>query len=334
MTAVPTDEEIEPSRSYGTLASKSVFGGVLMGMANLVPGISGGTMLLAAGVYPDFIDSIADVTRFRFRFRSLLVLVLIVGAAGIAILAGAGVLKDLVVNQRWIMYSLFIGLTLGGVPAVWKMANPISTGLFGAATVAFTVMVLLAVLNAFNVTGTGESNFLMSFLGGLAGASAMVLPGLSGGYILLLMGQYVSILTAIDQFKDALELRDLTAAMKPALTVLLPVGLGVVIGVVAVANLIKWMLVRYRTATLGFLLGLLLGSIVGLWPFQISVEPKVGDRIKGQPVTTDNLTEIEAEDWLTEYYLPTMGQVGGSVALILVGFGITLCVTRIGGQKI
>ncbi len=57
-----------------TLVVRSLFGGTLMGLANLVPGISGGTMLLAAGIYPRFIDALAEVTRFRFRFRSLLVL--------------------------------------------------------------------------------------------------------------------------------------------------------------------------------------------------------------------------------------------------------------------
>lgn len=83
-----------------------------MGLANLVPGISGGTMLLAAGIYPKFINAIADITRFRFRLQSILVLGTVVAAAGLAILLFAGLLKDLVIDQRWIMYSLFIGLTL------------------------------------------------------------------------------------------------------------------------------------------------------------------------------------------------------------------------------
>ena len=86
-----------------TLVARSIFGGVLMGLANLVPGISGGTMLLAAGIYPKFIDAIAEITRFRFRFRSLLLLGCIAGAAGLGILLLAGVLKDLVVDFRWVM---------------------------------------------------------------------------------------------------------------------------------------------------------------------------------------------------------------------------------------
>ena len=106
-------KEIDQELDNTALVTRGVFGGILMGLANLVPGISGGTMLLAAGIYPRFIESISDVTRFRFRFRSLLCLGSVVFAALIAILLLAGVLKDLVVDHRWIMYSLFIGLTLG-----------------------------------------------------------------------------------------------------------------------------------------------------------------------------------------------------------------------------
>ena len=95
------------------LVIRSLFGGTLMGLANLVPGISGGTMLLAAGVYPRFIEALAEVTRFRFSFRTLLVLGCIVAAAGLGILLLAGTLKELVVDSRWVMYSLFIGRSLG-----------------------------------------------------------------------------------------------------------------------------------------------------------------------------------------------------------------------------
>jgi len=196
-----------------SLISRSLFGGTLMGLANLVPGISGGTMLLAAGIYPRFIDALADVTRFRFRFRSLLILGSVVGAAGLAILLFAGTLKELVVDHRWVMYSLFIGLTLGGLPVVWRMARPVSRSLIASAIVTFLGMVCLAVLQSMGVVaGDGHSNIAMLFLAGLAGASAMILPGVSGGYLLLLMGQYVPILSAIDTFKEALKMRDLDAA--------------------------------------------------------------------------------------------------------------------------
>ena len=316
-----------------TLVTRSAYGGILMGLANLVPGISGGTMLLAAGIYPMFIDAIADITRLRFRLRSLLVLGTVVAAAGIAILLFAGLLKDLVIEQRWIMYSLFIGLTLGGVPLVYKMVKPLSGKSIGAAVVAFAAMVGLAVMQHYGITGSGSKSFLMMVVAGLAGASAMILPGVSGGYLLLLLGQYVPILGGIDRLKDALKAKDISAAMEPGLSVVLPVGIGVVLGVVVVGNLLKWLLEKHREPTLGALLGLLLGSTVGLWPFQVGVEPKLGDTIKGTVVTEESIAEIDKEDWKTETFAPSIVQIGSSIGLVLLGLGVTIGVSKLGGEE-
>ena len=318
----------------GILATRSLFGGLLMGLANLVPGISGGTMLLVSGVYTHFIEALADLTRLKFRFRSMLVLGCIIVAAGLGILLFAGAVKDLVVGHRWMMYSLFIGLTLGGLPVVWRLARPATPGLILAAILAFAVMVGLALLQAYEVMGSGSANFFMLLLAGLAGASAMILPGLSGGYLLLLMGQYVPILSAIDRFKEAIKARDLASALDPALTVLLPVGVGVVAGVVLVGNLLKWLLDRFPKPTLGVLIGLLLGSVVGLWPFQEGVSPVVGALVKGQVVTTASLAEIDPEDWPTSYFRPRPMQVVGSLGLIAIGFMVTQGVALIGGSKL
>lgn len=328
-------DDSEPTLDLPTnaLVTRSIFGGILMGLANLVPGISGGTMLLAAGIYPRFIESISEITRFRFRGRSLLVLGCVGAAAGIAILLLAGLLKDLVVDHRWIMYSLFIGLTLGGVPIVWKLAKPLNSTMVVSGAIAFLAMVGLAILEANEIVGGTGTNFAMLFCAGLAGASAMILPGISGGYLLLLMGQYVPILAGIDQFKEALKSRDVSAAMEPLFSVVLPVGIGVVTGIVVVGNLLQWLLKRFRKATLGALLGLLLGSAFGLWPFKHAVEPQVGDTLKGQVLTAENIVEVESKDWANEHFIPEMTQIAGSLALIGVGFGVTLGVSAFGSSR-
>jgi putative membrane protein len=328
--AADTKRDLIPT---STLVVRSLFGGTLMGLANLVPGISGGTMLLAAGIYPRFIDALAEVTRFRFRIRSLLVLSAVVCAAGLAILMLAGTLKGLVVDHRWVMYSLFIGLTMGGLPVVWRMARPATPSLWATTGIAFFGMVALAILKQSGVVGSGGSNAAILFVAGLAGASAMILPGVSGGYLLLLLGQYVPILSAIDRFRDALRGRDLSAAMDPAITVLIPVGLGVVAGVVLVGNVLQWLLNRYRKPTLGALIGLLLGSVVGLWPFQQGVPPQVGEMIKGQVLTSETVADVDAEDWPTTFYRPTLGQVGGSLLLIGCGFALTVGIARVGDSE-
>ena len=105
----------------GGVVARGAFGGALMGLANLVPGISGGTMLLAAGIFRAVITALAEVTTLKFRVRSLVLLASVAAAGGVAILLGAGLLKSLVLEHRWIMYSLFIGLTFGGVPMVWGL---------------------------------------------------------------------------------------------------------------------------------------------------------------------------------------------------------------------
>jgi putative membrane protein len=319
--------------SKSTLISRSVFGGMLMGLANLVPGISGGTMLLAAGIYPIFIESLASVTRFRFRFRSILTLGCVVLTAGVAILFFAGTIKSLVVEQRWVMYSLFIGLTLGGVPLVWRLARPASPSLIIAAVMSCAAMIGLAVLQSYDVVGSADTNFLTLVCAGLAGASAMILPGLSGAYLLLLMGQYVPILAAIHEFKDALSAREFSAAMEPAFSVLLPVGIGVILGVVLVGNLLEWLLRRFHKATLGVLLGLLIGSVAGLWPFQMGEQPKVGDTFKAQIVTAASLAEIDEEDWPTVRFTPTVPQAAISLGLIGLGLALTVGISLIGGAE-
>ena len=319
----------DDTQSLVSLGLRSGLGGVLMGLANLVPGISGGTMLLATGVYPRFIDAIAEVTTLRFRLRSVLVLSCVAGSAFLSILLFAGLMKALVIDHRWIMYSLFIGLTLGGVPLVWRLARPASLGLVLGVMGGFVLMLLL---NSIQSSGTGDHDIVLLFLSGLAGASAMILPGVSGGYLLLLLGQYETILGAIDTLKQGLLGGAGLGVAMQSLTVVAPVGVGVLAGIVGVSNLIRWLLATFAKPTLGVLLGLLLGAVVGLWPFQEPIAPKVGDLVQGQIVTPLTVESIDLEDWRVETFPPTAGDVAGSLALIALGLGATLAISRIGRE--
>lgn len=308
-------------------------GGALMGLANLVPGISGGTMLLAVGIYPHVIEGVAEVTTLRFRPRTLSVLGVVILAAVMAIALGAGLLKDLVVERRWVMYSLFIGLTLGGAPILLRMLRPMPASAWLAAAAGVAVMTCTALVRP-EGSAAGSQNYVMLFLAGTLGAAAMILPGVSGGYLLLVLGQYVVILTAIDQFKTGLlggesTPPDLDLALQ-SMHVILPVGLGVVAGVVVVSNLVRYLLHRHEKAMLGFLLGLLLGAVFGLWPFQKGVPPQVGEVIKGQVVTEESLAAIRPDDWPVKFFTPTAMQVLTSAGLIAFGFVITLGVARLG----
>ncbi len=278
-------------------APRAIAGGALMGLANLVPGISGGTMLLAVGIYPQFIEAVATTTRLQFRRRSLLLLGVVATSGGLAILLLAGVLRDLVVHQRWIMYSAFIGLTLGGAPLVLRLARPAGRGFWTGAACGFVAMAALAALQGGPAgEGDGGSGPLLLALAGAAGAAAMILPGLSGGYLLLVLGQYVPILGALDRLLDGLRSQDLGAAVDAA-AVLLPVAAGIAVGATAISNAVRFALRRFRAQTFGVLMGLLLGAVVGLWPFEAEVR---------------------------------LLQAAASCGLVAAGFALTWAVSRLG----
>ncbi len=258
------------ARGTASWVPRAVAGGVLMGLANLVPGISGGTMLLAVGIYPRFIEAVADTTRLRLRFQPLLLLSVVALAGGLAILLLAGLLHDLVVHQRWMMYSTFIGLTLGGAPLVWRLGRPGNRSFWGGATGGFAAMAALAIAQSGPAAdGLAGSGPVLLAIAGAAGAAAMILPGLSGAYLLLVLGQYEAILGAVDLLFQGLREFD-RADLLQAGTVLLPVLIGIAVGATVISNAVRFALRRFRQATLGVLLGLLLGAVVGLWPFEAS----------------------------------------------------------------
>ncbi|MHC4670652.1 MAG: DUF368 domain-containing protein [Planctomycetota bacterium] len=291
------------AQGQGLLAAlvlRGSLGGVLMGLANLVPGISGGTMLLATGLYARFIQAVSEVTTFKFRARSVLFLGIVVGAALVAIALLAGPTKALVETRRWVMYSLFIGLTLGGVPLVWRRARPATPAVVLGAVAGLGAMALMAFTQG---ASGGDGGWLVLFIAGVAGASAMVLPGVSGAYLLLVLGQYETILGAVDQCKEG--------EFAAALPVLAPVAVGVVAGIAGISNLVRWTLQRHEKATLGVLLGLLLGSVLGIWPFQRAVA-------EGEPRV---------------YFAPDLAQVLAAIGLVVAGCGITLLIGRLGKER-
>lgn len=310
---------------------RCLLGGGLMGLANLVPGISGGTMLLAAGIYPRFIEALADLSALRFRKSSFAVLGLVGIAAAVAIVLGAGVVRDAVIAHRWAMYSLFIGLTLGGVPVLWQMARPVTGAFWVAMVVGLVGMAVLAWAQVFGEGAGGQSEGIpVMFVAGIAGASAMILPGVSGGYVLLVLGVYVSVLSAIDTLKHAVQSNDFASAYEPMIQVIIPVGIGVGVGILVVSNLIKLVLDRYQQPTLGVLMGLLVGAVFGLWPFQEGVPPVIGEPFKGRILTAERLAALTPDKYPTDLYMPTFSRAMMALGLIGLGYVITTLVARVG----
>ncbi|NEX16895.1 MAG: hypothetical protein C1943_09765 [Halochromatium sp.] len=333
--AVPNDEQPEPLTP--ALAFRAAIGGAMMGLANLVPGISGGTMLVAVGIYRRFIDAVSDVTRLRLSISNLALLAVVVLAALVAIGALSGLIAQALVDFRWAMFSLFIGLTLGGAPLLLRMTRPFNRAAYAGVAAGALAMLTLALLQGSAAdAGNAQTNWLMLGVAGMAGASAMILPGVSGAYLLLLLGQYEPIIHAIKDAVSAATQLDL-AGVLAQLGVIVPVGIGVVLGVVVVANLLRFLLHRYEKATIGVLLGLLLAAPAGLYPFREGVPPQLGDVFEGQLVTEQNIVELaapkNAKDWSQRSFTPSLGQLGGSLALMLAGFFVTLGIARLGGEE-
>jgi putative membrane protein len=302
-----------------------------MGLANLVPGISGGTMLLATGVYQHFVAAVAELATLRFRIQTIAVLGSILLGAGVAVIAAAGIAEHLVVHYQWVMYSLFIGLTLGGAPLLLTMIKPLEKTAVMWGIAGFAAMAVLTWAQMGGSTAEPiSSSWIMLFIAGIAAGAAMVLPGVSGSYLLLVLGQYLAMVAGIRAIRDAISDWSFDGILA-TMPVILPIGVGIVIGVVVVSVVVKFLLDRCRAATLGFLLGLLLGAVLGLWPFRAGIEPEVGDVIRGERIgTTEQASEIDPAHWNTATFTPSMTQGGVSLVLVLGGLAISLAIGRLG----
>ena len=325
---------------------RTAIAGVLMGVANLIPGVSGGTMILALGIYEDFIDAVAQLTALRIRLRAVTFLAIVAIGQALTILLLAGVILYLLFFYTPMMFALFIGLTLGGVPLLIRMIRPLRADVIAATIAGLLLMLGVALLR--HVSGGLPHNTAIDVLSGLVGSTTMVLPGISGSYMLLVMGQYDRVVGAVRDLKDAAQLAN-PAAAQAAARILIPVAIGAVLGVVALSNLLKWLLKRYHRVTVGVLLGILLGSVIMLWPFSQGVGHKALERRSVPELRAyiqrhgipgcDEVTERDAlvacilENWDRRTPPPVpAGQYAAAAAAVLAGFALTTLLSRIGGE--
>ena len=243
--------------------------GVTMGSADVVPGVSGGTMAFIMGVYQELIDGIKSfdlevvklLLRLRIReatervpWRFLLALGSGIGAAIITL---AGIITWLLEHHPIFLYSFFFGLVLASIVAIgthieWS-GGAVATLLAGT-ILAYWIVGLVPVQMPHDP--------VTLLLSGMVGITAMILPGISGSFILLILGQYAFVLNAIKNF-DVLTL--------------LPFGVGVVIGITGFARILSWLLHHYHQMTITLLVGFMIGSLRKIWPFKETLET-MGDR--------------------------------------------------------
>ena len=305
-------------------------------------------MILAVGLYGEFIDSVAEVTALRLSWRRISFLVIVGGCAAASIVGLAGAILYLLFHYTVAMFALFIGLTLGGVPLLARSLRPVRWDVVIAVLAGLALMVGVTFLKG----GRGfPHNMGMDFVSGVVGSATMVLPGISGSYMLLVMDQYDRIVGAVRDLKDAAESRDM-ASLKTNLAIVIPVGIGVILGIVLLSNLLKVLLRRHHRATVGALLGILVGSVVGLWPFTQTVGTKALEarsveeiRAYAERIQLPGVEVIETKeeliahvtdpDLLVQRVSPSLG--GGAVAIAIVmvaiGFGVTFALSRLGDES-
>lgn len=239
--------------------------GVLIGAANVIPGVSGGTMMVSMGIYDKIIGSITHVTK-QWKKSIMILLPYLIGM-GIGIVGSAFTIEKAFERFPLPTALLFIGLIFGGIPMLFRhvkgsKTNAVHILLFVA---FFALVVGLQILG--NQMGLERSltpsvvNFIIAFLIGTIAAATMIIPGVSGSMVMMILGYYTAVIGLINDCISALFAFDFKALFASAI-ILLPFGIGVLFGIVAVAHLIEFLMKRYEKATYCAILGLVAASPV------------------------------------------------------------------------
>jgi putative membrane protein len=274
--------------------------GFVMGSADIVPGVSGGTMAFILGIYEALLNGIKSVNVEVIRLvltakiKEAMALVpwrfLLTLAAGIAaaVLTLVNALSWMLENEPEFLFAFFFGLVLASIIAVgakityWTL--PIIVGLVIGAVGAFFLV---------GLTPSGDEanhSLIVLFLSGMVAIMAMILPGISGSFILLLLGQYEYVVNAVKDFN----LLDVFA-----------VGLGALVGITGFSRILSWLLARYEMLTIAVLTGVMIGSLRKIWPWREAGTANVEEHTEF--FTREALPEINGDFWI-------------AVALIVFGF--------------
>ncbi len=254
-----------------------IINGFLIGIANLIPGVSGGTFALILGLYDRLIHAITSLRpetilitlRFIFggwnkegrqRFldemkRIDIVFLLFLGLGLlISVVTGAKLIQYLLQNHPSATLSLFIGLIIPSLVVPYRLIEKHN---FIVWLFLIPGILLTVVPSFFMGDSSGSENPLFAFITGMIAISAMILPGISGSYIMLVLGEYQIVIGKLSNLLQVDSILFLSAF-----------GLGCLIGLIAFTHIVKWLFKSYKSHTMTFLLGLILGSFFILWPFK------------------------------------------------------------------
>lgn len=243
--------------------------GMAMGVAEVIPGVSGGTIAFITGIYKTLLDSIKSADHhmigylLKFRLKDIwdrlngpFLLWLFSGMMG-GIIVGVFGVTFLLENYPEVLWGFFFGLILASVPVMLSLVD-------SAFDVKNILLFLCGAATAYFVTclspSEGSSNYLYIYAAGVIAISALVLPGVSGSFMLLIMGLYTTIIPTLKSFLKSPELSEF---------VLLAVfGLGILTGLVVFSRIVSAAFEKYHDRTIAILSGFMLGSLNKIWPWR------------------------------------------------------------------
>lgn len=246
---------------------KDMCKGAVIGIANIIPGVSGGTMAVSMGIYDRLIHCITHLFK-EFKKSILFLLPILLGAAA-ALVASAFGLEYLFGNYPVPTNLLFIGLILGGLPAMCKKVkgNKVKAGHVISFLLFFALVAGLALLGEKEGAAADLSfnllNVIKLFFVGMIASATMVIPGVSGSMILLLIGYYHPIIETISFFIRALAAFDINGILS-GMAVLVPAGIGIIVGIFAIAKLIEIIFQKFPMYAFWAIIGLIVASPIAV----------------------------------------------------------------------
>ena len=248
---------------------KKIMQGVVVGIANIIPGVSGGTMMVAMGIYDKLIHSI---THLRKEFKeSLKFLIPIFAGIGVALVVVARILEFCFAVFPIQTNLLFCGLIVGSLPFIFThvRGKRITGGMMLSFLAFFGIVIVMALMGENEGDAADVSfsaiNVIKLFGVGVIAAATMVVPGVSGSMMLMILGYYNTILACINDTVRALTEFDIPAVAE-SMVVLVPFGIGVVVGIFLIAKIIEFIFQRAETYAYWAIIGLILASPIAiLW---------------------------------------------------------------------
>jgi len=267
-----------------------------MGSADVVPGVSGGTVAFIAGIYEELVGSISNInvkavavlrtegfSAFWKHVNGNFFVVLLAGIAT-AILSFAKIITTLIDTQPVLIWSFFFGLVFTSIYFVAKRVKHWSVNRYISFAIGAAIAFYITILPAQPESGA----LWYIFICGMIAICAMILPGISGSFILLLMGSYTIVLNSLHELNFA---------------VIITFSIGALIGILSFSHVLKWMFAHYHDVTIALLSGFLLGSLNKIWPWKEVTKSFVkedGEVVALEernilPATYEQVTGLEAQ---------------------------------------